>query len=82
MSTIESYNDSLVVSDKTSITYQAAAGVPKRSRGRRGDIACIRCRHSKIKCINEGVESVCKMCKGRGTRCYYDPPKLLVSCYS
>lgn len=40
----------------------------------RSSIACARCRRSKIKCVNTGVDSTCKACESSGRECSYPPP--------
>ena len=42
----------------------------------RSSIACARCRRSKIKCVNSGVDSTCKACESSGRECSYPPPAL------
>ncbi|RFU28258.1 hypothetical protein B7463_g8086, partial [Scytalidium lignicola] len=39
----------------------------------RSSIACARCRRSKVRCINNGVNSVCKACQSSGRECTYPP---------
>ncbi|CAG8949149.1 hypothetical protein HYFRA_00004771, partial [Hymenoscyphus fraxineus] len=40
----------------------------------RSSIACTKCRRSKVKCINEGTNSVCKACHLSGRECSYPTP--------
>lgn len=40
----------------------------------RSQIACARCRRSKTKCENNGVNSICKSCANSGRDCSYEPP--------
>ncbi|KAF2189604.1 hypothetical protein K469DRAFT_43824 [Zopfia rhizophila CBS 207.26] len=37
----------------------------------RSSIACARCRRSKVKCINNGVNTTCKACETSGRECTY-----------
>lgn len=37
----------------------------------RSSIACARCRRSKVKCVNNGVNSVCKACAQSNRECTY-----------
>jgi hypothetical protein len=37
----------------------------------RSSIACVRCRRSKVKCLNEGVNTPCRACKVGGRECVY-----------
>jgi hypothetical protein len=37
----------------------------------RSSIACVRCRRSKVKCLNEGVNTPCRACKVSGRDCVY-----------
>ncbi|KAL3419746.1 C6 transcription factor [Phlyctema vagabunda] len=39
----------------------------------RSSIACARCRRSKVKCVNSGVDSICKACEMSGRECTYPP---------
>ena len=40
----------------------------------RSSIACIRCRRSKVKCVNSGVGTPCRACENSGRECSYPPP--------
>ncbi|KAK6401051.1 hypothetical protein LTR81_023738 [Elasticomyces elasticus] len=40
----------------------------------RSSIACIRCRRSKVKCVNEGVGTTCRSCENSGRECAYPSP--------
>lgn len=40
----------------------------------RSSIACARCRRSKVKCINNGVNTPCRACETTGRECTYPPP--------
>ena len=40
----------------------------------RSSIACARCRRSKVKCINNGVNTTCRACETSGRECTYPPP--------
>ncbi|KAK5107868.1 hypothetical protein LTR62_000578 [Meristemomyces frigidus] len=40
----------------------------------RSSIACIRCRRSKVKCVNNGVGSTCRSCDNAGRECIYPSP--------
>jgi len=37
----------------------------------RSSIACARCRRSKVKCVNNGVNSICKACESSSRECTY-----------
>lgn len=39
----------------------------------RSSIACARCRRSKVKCVNSGVNTTCKACESTGRECQYPP---------
>jgi hypothetical protein len=43
----------------------------------RSSIACVRCRSSKVKCINGGIHSVCRACETASRECTYPLPALL-----
>ncbi len=43
----------------------------------RSSIACIRCRRSKVKCINDGVGTTCRSCQNSGRECTYPSPVAL-----
>jgi hypothetical protein len=60
----------------------AAAGAAEPGAGKRrvltpetprmrSSIACVRCRRSKVKCLNEGVNTPCRACKVSGRECVY-----------
>ncbi|KXT03223.1 hypothetical protein AC578_4800 [Pseudocercospora eumusae] len=40
----------------------------------RSSIACIRCRRSKVKCVNNGVGTTCRSCENSGRECAYPSP--------
>lgn len=40
----------------------------------RSSIACIRCRRSKVKCVNAGVGTPCRSCENSGRECTYPSP--------
>lgn len=40
----------------------------------RSSIACIRCRRSKVKCVNSGVGTTCRSCENSGRECTYPSP--------
>ncbi|KAF2204838.1 hypothetical protein GQ43DRAFT_108989 [Delitschia confertaspora ATCC 74209] len=40
----------------------------------RSSIACARCRRSKTKCVNNGVNTTCRACESSGRQCTYPPP--------
>lgn len=40
----------------------------------RSSIACARCRRSKIKCINNGIDSICVPCHQNNRECTYPSP--------
>ncbi|ESZ93958.1 hypothetical protein SBOR_5661 [Sclerotinia borealis F-4128] len=37
----------------------------------RSSIACARCRRSKVKCVNNGVNSICRACESSNRECTY-----------
>lgn len=48
---------------------------PSQAQGRmRSSIACIRCRRSKVKCVNNGVGTTCRSCDHSGRECTYPSP--------
>lgn len=40
----------------------------------RSSIACVRCRRSKVKCVNNGVGTTCRSCETSGRDCAYPSP--------
>ncbi|KAL4927004.1 putative C6 transcription factor [Aspergillus undulatus] len=42
----------------------------------RSSIACTRCRRSKIKCVNNGIETTCRACESSGRECSYPTPAI------
>lgn len=40
----------------------------------RSSIACSRCRRSKIKCVNAGIDTTCRACESSGRECVYPTP--------
>lgn len=40
----------------------------------RSSIACVRCRRSKVKCVNSGVDTTCRACEASGRECSYPIP--------
>lgn len=42
----------------------------------RSSIACARCRRSKIKCVNAGIDTTCRACESSGRDCVYPPPAI------
>ncbi len=40
----------------------------------RSSIACARCRRSKVKCVNNGVNTTCRDCEAKGRECTYPTP--------
>lgn len=40
----------------------------------RSSIACCRCRRSKVKCVNSGVNTTCRSCEASGRECKYPVP--------
>ncbi|KAF1989429.1 hypothetical protein K402DRAFT_272454 [Aulographum hederae CBS 113979] len=40
----------------------------------RSSIACARCRRSKVKCVNNGVNTTCRACETTGRECTYPSP--------
>ncbi|KAK2846357.1 hypothetical protein FQN49_005803, partial [Arthroderma sp. PD_2] len=46
----------------------------------RSSIACSRCRRSKIKCVNAGVDTNCRACESSGRECSYPTPAAAGGC--
>ncbi|KAJ9219217.1 putative C6 transcription factor [Paecilomyces variotii] len=42
----------------------------------RSSIACSRCRRSKIKCVNAGIDTTCRACESSGRDCVYPTPAI------
>lgn len=42
----------------------------------RSSIACSRCRRSKIKCVNAGIDTTCRACESSGRVCVYPQPAI------
>ncbi|PKY02989.1 hypothetical protein P168DRAFT_297892 [Aspergillus campestris IBT 28561] len=42
----------------------------------RSSIACARCRRSKIKCVNAGIDTTCRACESSGRECAYPTPAI------
>lgn len=40
----------------------------------RSSIACVRCRRSKVKCVNTGPNTTCRACEASNRECTYPPP--------
>lgn len=56
-------------------TYGTAGPSPRQAQGRmRSSIACIRCRRSKVKCVNNGVGTTCRSCENSARECTYPDP--------
>ncbi|KAL9118196.1 MAG: hypothetical protein Q9187_005259, partial [Circinaria calcarea] len=51
-----------------------ASNLPAMHPRMRSSIACQRCRRSKIKCVNAGVNTTCKACGTSGRECVYPMP--------
>jgi hypothetical protein len=67
--------DLLAAASRESANGQAGprrAGQPRM----RSSIACARCRRSKIKCLNSGVNTTCRACQVSGRECTYPAPVL------
>lgn len=45
----------------------------------RSSIACARCRRSKIKCVNSGIDTICRACETSNRECVYPTPAIGVS---
>lgn len=57
--------------------YAAAGPSPRQAQAQgrmRSSIACIRCRRSKVKCVNNGVGTACRSCENSGRECTYPRP--------
>lgn len=55
--------------------YAAGPEPGRQAQGRmRSSIACIRCRRSKVKCVNNGVGTTCRSCENSGRECQYPSP--------
>lgn len=48
----------------------------KPSAKMRSSIACSRCRRSKIKCVNSGIDTTCRACESSGRECVYPTPAI------
>ncbi|EFR00190.1 hypothetical protein MGYG_03194 [Nannizzia gypsea CBS 118893] len=48
----------------------------------RSSIACSRCRRSKIKCVNAGIDTTCRACESSGRECSYPTPAAAGGCHS
>ncbi|OJJ88167.1 putative C6 transcription factor [Aspergillus glaucus CBS 516.65] len=44
----------------------------------RSSIACARCRRSKIKCVNAGIDTTCRACESSGRDCVYPAPAISI----
>lgn len=54
---------------------QSAAQPGRHAQARmRSSIACVRCRRSKVKCVNSGVGTPCRSCEASGRDCTYPVP--------
>lgn len=42
----------------------------------RSSIACQKCRQSKVKCVNEGINTTCRACQTSGRTCTYPSPAI------
>ena len=40
----------------------------------RSSIACVRCRRSKVKCVNVGPNTTCRACEASNRECTYPAP--------
>lgn len=57
------------------IEGQQSDGARRQEQPRmRSSIACSRCRRSKVKCVNNGVNTTCRACETSGRECTYPPP--------
>ena len=57
------------------LVHDAAGPLPRQAASRmRSSIACIRCRRSKVKCVNAGVGTPCRSCENSGRECTYPSP--------
>lgn len=68
-----------IIQNNPSGQVYAAAGPeqPRQVQGAgrmRSSIACIRCRRSKVKCVNNGVGTTCRSCENSGRDCQYPSP--------
>lgn len=62
-------------SDQTQQQQQPAAQPGRHAQARmRSSIACVRCRRSKVKCVNSGVGTPCRSCEASGRECTYPVP--------
>lgn len=55
----------------------AAPSIPTKNaqtQRMRSSIACVRCRRSKVKCVNSGVHTSCRSCEASGRECTYPVP--------
>lgn len=76
----ESPNKATIIAQNNPPGQVCAAAGPEQPRqvqgaGRmRSSIACIRCRRSKVKCVNNGVGTTCRSCENSGRDCQYPSP--------
>src|SRR5690606_16450895 len=47
---------------------------PRPAPAMRSSIACSRCRRSKVKCVNSGINTTCRACEASGRECTYPTP--------
>lgn len=57
--------------DNTGSGLQVGMNKPAKMRS---SIACVRCRRSKVKCVNNGMNSKCRACETQNRECTYPPP--------
>nr|POF02410.1 putative transcriptional regulatory protein pb1a11.04c [Quercus suber] len=58
---------------RSSVVREAAGLLQARVR-MRSSIACVRCRRSKVKCVNNGAGTTCRSCENSGRDCQYPSP--------
>ncbi|KAF2792289.1 hypothetical protein K505DRAFT_326280 [Melanomma pulvis-pyrius CBS 109.77] len=63
----------------SSLSSSASPGSYGRSMGHQApkntqySTPCLRCQRSEVKCINQGVNSICLLCESSGAECEYPP---------
>lgn len=74
-----SYQTGAAINSSTPQLHVVAGQSPRQQQAQapgrmRSSIACIRCRRSKVKCVNEGIGTTCRACDNSGRDCSYPPP--------
>ncbi|KAI5847580.1 fungal-specific transcription factor domain-containing protein [Tricharina praecox] len=53
---------------------KATATIDSPAKNMRSSIACVRCRRSKVKCVNTGPNTTCRACEASNRECTYPQP--------